>query len=269
MILQAYLCKRFRLMNELIIHCEDSAIPLIINWNNALSHVREGVVLIVGQTDKLSPSQVDTAFKLLSVDEQERAQKMHKDEQRITFIVNHAVNRIFLSTLSNENPSSIRILKEPNGKPYAEPPYPFFNLSDSTTFFLQGYAYTPLGVDVEYIDPQMNYEPIAGRFFTLREIRHIHRSGRNWFFKYWTRKEALLKATGLGMIDSLHCLEVVTGVNILKNRCTERLALSKTGYHSIKSILVHPFYLSVATQPKTHIMGICNLNLETLSEILA
>ncbi|MEJ5303614.1 MAG: 4'-phosphopantetheinyl transferase superfamily protein [Bacteroidales bacterium] len=256
-------------MNELIIHCEDSSIPPAIAWNEALSHVREGIVLIAGQTDKLSPSLVDAAFALLSVDEQERAQKMRKDEQRITYIVNHAINRLFLSNLSSENPRSIRILKEPNGKPYAEPPYPFFNLSDSASFFLQGYASTPLGVDIEYIDPQMDYEPIAGRFFTLREIRHIHRSGRNWFFKYWTRKEALLKATGLGTIDSLHCMEVVTGVNILNNRCTERMALPQTGYHSIKSFLIAPFYISVASQPKTPIRGICNLSLETLSEILA
>lgn len=86
-------------MNELIIHCEDSSIPPAIAWNEALSHVREGIVLIAGQTDKLSPSLVDAAFALLSVDEQERAQKMRKDEQRITYIVNHAINRLFLSEL--------------------------------------------------------------------------------------------------------------------------------------------------------------------------
>ncbi len=256
-------------MKELVIHCEDSAPPPALDWNEALTLTQDGIVLVYGNTQGLPASIIDTAFLLLSQGEQERAQKMRRDEQRTTFIINHALNRLFLSNFSDENPRNIKIFQESGGKPYAEQPYPFFNLSDSWTAFLQGYAPVPLGVDIEYIDPQMEYEPIAGRFFTLREIRHILRSGRPWFFKYWTRKEALLKATGLGIIDSLHCLEVVTGVNILGQLCSERLPLPKTGYYSVKSFLFQEYYLSVASEHKKPINGICQLNSHRLAEIFA
>lgn len=268
--MRAYLCSMiFNSMKELVIHCEDSGLPPKINWNEALTSAHEGIVLVYGNTQGMPASVTDVAFALLSADEQERAQKLRKEEQRTTFIINHALNRLFLSSLSGENPRNIKIVQESGGKPYAEQPYPFFNLSDSGTAFLQGYAPVSLGVDIEYIDPQMEYEPIAGRFFTLREIRHILRSGRPWFFKYWTRKEALLKATGLGIIDSLHCIEVITGVNILGQRCAERLPLPETGYYSVKSFPLHEYYLSVASLHNKPISSICLLNSQRLAEIFA
>lgn len=256
-------------MNELIIHCEDTPLPPAIAWKDIPTFSGWGIVLIMGQTDDLTPSAIDKAFIFLSKEEQEKAQKLRREEQRITFIINHALHRLVLSSYTGEKPQNIAILQEPQGKPFAQEPYPHFNLSDSATAFLQGYAPQPLGVDLEFIDPDMDYEAIAGRFFTLREIRHIHRSGRPWFFKYWTRKEALLKATGHGIIDSLHCIEVVTGINILGQRCRNRLPLPGHGYFSIQSFPVSSFYISAATAHKNRIQGLCRLTHHEIEEILA
>ncbi len=254
-------------MKELIIHCEDSPKPPTLTWDEAISAVHKGVVLIFGNAQGLPTSVTESAFNLLSPNEQERALKMRKEEQRITLIINHALNRLFLSHFSDEAPPKIKILTESTGKPYTVAPYPSFNLSDSATAFLQGYAPYSLGVDLEFMDPQIEYEPIAGRFFTIREIRHILKSGSPWFFKYWTRKEAFLKATGLGIIDSLQCIEVVTGINILNSRCIQILPQSETGYFSIKSFIVEPFYISVALPHRGMIQGICQLDITMITEL--
>lgn len=256
-------------MNELIIHCEDSPLPPAIAWKDISTLYGQGIVLIMGQTNGLNPSATDKAFSFLSDEEQERAQKLRREEQRITFIINHALQRLVLSSFTSEKPQNIIIQQESRGKPFASAPYPHFNLSDSASAFLQGYAPHSLGVDLEFIDPDMDYEAIAGRFFTLREIRHIHRSGRPWFFKYWTRKEALLKATGQGIIDSLHCIEVITGINILGQRCLNRLPLPVHGYFSIQSFPMSSFYISAATAHKDRIQGICRLTPYEIEEILA
>ncbi|MGC8865891.1 MAG: 4'-phosphopantetheinyl transferase family protein [Bacteroidales bacterium] len=256
-------------MNELIIHCEDTSLPPAIVWKEVLMLSRKGIAIILGETEGIADSTLKSAFSKLSKEEQERAQKMRREDQRITFIINHALLRLMLSSVTGERPQNILIQQDPQGKPFAPEPFPHFNLSDSGTVFLQGYAPHPLGVDLELIDPDMDYEPIAGRFFTLREIRHIHRSGRPWFFKYWTRKEALLKATGQGIIDSLHCIEVVTGINLMGQRCRSHLPLPDRGYFSIQSFPISSFYVSAASAHKDRIEGICRLTRHEIEEILS
>jgi 4'-phosphopantetheinyl transferase len=69
-----------------------------------------------------------------------------------------------------------------------------------------------VGIDVEYMNRDINVLELANRFFSKREIEKISslpEGLRNYaFFRCWTRKEAYLKAKGKGLFIELHRFEV-------------------------------------------------------------
>lgn len=89
----------------------------------------------------------------------------------------------------------------PHGKPSlpAGGP-PWFNLSHSggqACIALSTQA--EIGVDIERHTPAMPPAfPAAGGVFTAHERAHMARNGASGFYRIWTRKEAVLKALGLG-----------------------------------------------------------------------
>jgi 4'-phosphopantetheinyl transferase len=72
-----------------------------------------------------------------------------------------------------------------------------------------------IGVDIEKEDPQFHATNIAARYFCERERHEIARgdeqAGHRAFFQLWTAKEAVLKATGLGLTLELSKLEIGLG----------------------------------------------------------
>jgi 4'-phosphopantetheinyl transferase len=60
-----------------------------------------------------------------------------------------------------------------------------------------------LGIDVEHIRPESAGENIATRYFSAREVGELRslppQARVQAFFDCWTRKEAYVKATGMGL----------------------------------------------------------------------
>jgi 4'-phosphopantetheinyl transferase len=69
-----------------------------------------------------------------------------------------------------------------------------------------------VGVDIEYVKEDFEYQEVAERFFSAREIvamRGLPVSlQRQAFFKCWTSKEAFLKAKGTGLSGALDVVEI-------------------------------------------------------------
>ena len=65
----------------------------------------------------------------------------------------------------------------------------------------------PIGVDVEHVDSRRQLLAIARRFFAEEEHAHLERCSLDertaLFHQWWTRKEAVLKATGVGLRGGL------------------------------------------------------------------
>ncbi len=75
-----------------------------------------------------------------------------------------------------------------------------FNISHSSQFVICAIAYgAKIGIDVERIRPVVVDDFL--REFTGQELANIHRSSNKYtaFFNYWTKKEAVLKAEGVGL----------------------------------------------------------------------
>ncbi len=85
-------------------------------------------------------------------------------------------------------------------KPYLNGKDIAFNISHSSGLVLCAFSDTiKIGVDVEKVRP-INIEEFS-KVFTGQELHRIYHSTDQYleFFTYWTKKEALLKAEGLGL----------------------------------------------------------------------
>jgi 4'-phosphopantetheinyl transferase len=79
-----------------------------------------------------------------------------------------------------------------------------FNLSHAQDWFALAVSKTrAVGIDIEYSGTPRNCEAIAQSFFSVPEQRQLHQlpAGERAaaFLALWTRKEALLKACGVGL----------------------------------------------------------------------
>ena len=82
------------------------------------------------------------------------------------------------------------------GKPYL-PLGPFFNLSHSGTYVVLGVSEHEIGVDIEQIAPFD--DRVARRCYTEKELAWLYaQNNTEAFYRLWTAKESIMKATGLG-----------------------------------------------------------------------
>lgn len=109
-----------------------------------------------------------------------------------------------LSEARNDGKLNLIIETTPSGKPYLKD-YPslFFNLSHTDNLILIAIADSLVGVDVEKNERNADKEAIIKHFFSEREQQSFfsqpEKLRQQAFVKGWTRKEAILKATGEGL----------------------------------------------------------------------
>lgn len=154
----------------------------------------------------LDADQVRQCTLQLSPDELLRADRYRIERNRRRFIVARATLRQLLGRCLAVGPDAIRFGYARNGKPFIAGPATDvqFNVSHAHERALyaisRNYA---LGVDIEYLNRDVDYSGLARRFFTRHEYSELQRipeSGRKHaFLTCWTRKEAVIKATGDGL----------------------------------------------------------------------
>lgn len=151
---------------------------------------------------------------LLSEDEAARAERFLNPVLGREFVAARAGLRLILAAYAGAPAAALRFAEGPRGKPRLVPPAgPVlqFNLSHSAGLAALGVATgVEIGVDIEARRP---VEPgVAERFFAPGErLRLGGLAGEEWtagFFRCWTRKEALIKATGDGLCLPLDGFEV-------------------------------------------------------------
>ena len=145
-----------------------------------------------------------------------------------------------LKTYYNIQDVEIGILS--NRKPYLKRQNLHFNISHSKDLVACAIAEYPLGIDIEYNDPKVSYHDFTFQM-TSNEIQEIQdaEDKMNGFFTYWTRKEAVIKAHGAGMMLPLDSFEVVNDECIIEDE-----------KFFIKKIFIHEDYHSyiASSDPK-------------------
>jgi 4'-phosphopantetheinyl transferase len=169
----------------------------------------------VADLDRLAPRLGD-AEAFLSPEEAARARRFRFPRDRTRYVIQRGVLRLLLGRYTARDPGGLDIRCDPNGKPYlagGENGHPCrFSMSDSSG--LAVFALGPqesLGVDMEEIRdlPEMN--DIVSRHFTAREREAFLSCPESrrllLFYRFWTRKEAVLKALGEGLLIPLDSVE--------------------------------------------------------------
>ena len=164
-----------------------------------------------------SDSHIEHLQKDLSSEELARAGKFKFERDRKRYIVAHGELRHILGHYLRVDPSRLKFLAGPQGKPEllstVEAKPPCFNLSHSASAALIGVTDgRRIGIDIEYIHREFDRLELAARFFAPGEVAKLQRLPSalqpQAFFNCWTRKEAYIKAQGLGLQLPLKDFEV-------------------------------------------------------------
>lgn len=145
---------------------------------------------------------------LLSSDEQDRLARYASAARAAQFVTGRGALRLILAGLVGLPPSDLRFTENERGKPaLADHGGYHFNVAHAKERVLIAVTRVgPVGVDLEAIRPIARREQIARRWFSdedIAQLRQAARDGRDdpdaAFLRLWTRKEALLKAWGIGL----------------------------------------------------------------------
>jgi 4'-phosphopantetheinyl transferase len=153
----------------------------------------------------VSMDQLQHYAQTLSIDEQARAARFKFPHHRDRFIAARGILRTLLSKYLNQSPASFKFSYSDRGKPLLDNPLQF-NVSHSEDLALYAFTYDrSIGIDVEVIRSVENLEGLTQRFFCPSEHQAIAQLPpevqHKLFFRYWTCKEAYLKATGEGLSE--------------------------------------------------------------------
>ncbi len=144
--------------------------------------------------------------ELLSPEERERAERFGAAADRETFVITRAILRTILGRHLGQAPRRVRFRSGPQGKPILEEAGDAdlrFNVSHSGGVAALALTRSRrVGIDVEQIRPDFPWREVAGSVFTRRELAAFDAIPPDRqpqaFFGGWTRKEAFVKARGLG-----------------------------------------------------------------------
>lgn len=175
-----------------------------------------GQVHLWQQTLAVTPARLRQLGALLSPDEQQKASRFCREQSRQQYAVSRGSLRLILSRYMMIEPQEIRFGYGPQGKPFLANDIGMtidFNLSHSGQLVLIAIGRDrSLGIDLEQVRTATDIVALSEQCFSPDECRLLtayppdqkHRV----FFQLWTCKEALLKATGVGLRDIEH-IEIV------------------------------------------------------------
>jgi 4'-phosphopantetheinyl transferase len=181
---------------------------------------------------------------VLSADEWARAGQFRFQRHRGRFMAARTALRRLLSHYGNCPPEALRFGLAIAGKPYLHPaadlPDIRFNVSHSEGHAL--FAFTlgrEIGVDIECQRSSCDLRLLARDHFSPREIRALESfppdAQMGAFFRCWSRKEACIKAVGLGLQIPLDSFSVSLGETPEPNRIeVHRQQLSIRAAHPIE-----------------------------------
>jgi 4'-phosphopantetheinyl transferase len=160
---------------------------------------------------------------MLSTEENVQADRFMFERDRIRYIASHAGLRVRLAACCETSPETLVFSAGSRGKPFlSNASIPIeFNLSHSG---VQAAIVIALerqcGVDIEKVRAEVSHETIATRFFCEREqawLQSLPQENRSQgFFRLWSTKEAILKASGNGLstpLDAVDTTDVLEGIS--------------------------------------------------------
>lgn len=164
----------------------------------------------------------------LNEDERNKANRFYNAVDQQRYIAYCSIFKIILAFFSKKEIQNIKFDVKANKKPFlADCPGLHFNMAHAEDFAVLALSNTEVGIDIEYIDKTFEFEMLIPEVICKSEIPLLENSSskQHDFYTSWTRKEALVKATGQGIDNCFKEIPTVDGVhNTLLNN-------TNAGYH--------------------------------------
>lgn len=156
-----------------------------------------------------SAQDVGRLAAVLSDDERRAAARFAARAHRDRYVVQRAMMRCLLARYADAEPHELRFARGPRGKPSLVGGGGLeFSLSHADDVALLAVAREiGLGVDIERLDAAIEHASLAPIVLAPAEVSAC--TDRRAFLRIWCRKEACLKATGVGLLDDLTTVSVV------------------------------------------------------------
>ena len=140
-------------------------------------------------------------------EEAQAARLRHPQHQRTWITVRSALRQILAAELRCD-PLTLVFDHNAYGKPYLPGMPLHFNVSHSGDLGLIAVSRThELGIDLEHHRPHLNPADIFPRTFAPEEVCYLEtltgQAQKDAFYRLWVRKEAVIKALGRGLSQSL------------------------------------------------------------------
>ena len=169
--------------------------------------------------DKVNAERLAGCRRLLSAEEAAQADRFFFEKDRRLYLVARAMLRTVLSGCLKCDPRGLVFRRNGYGKPFLAGPAgsPLqFNLSHSGGLAVCAVTLDhEIGVDVEDRERRVEELELARRFFAPAEAGALEPLPavvrRDAFFRYWTLKEAYIKARGMGLSMPLESFIVSFG----------------------------------------------------------
>jgi len=167
---------------------------------------REPMTIMIDHGEKnIKRSCLITMETLLSHEEHERRSKYLRTKDQRDYLIRTAILRELLGIILNEDATSLKFLRNHNGKPFlASSAKIQFNVTHSSSLTLIAFHQNQMvGIDVERINEDLNWGPIVDRWFPTTVRSQLYTLPLEYqtkkFFELWCRFEAVLKCNGVGI----------------------------------------------------------------------
>ena len=199
-------------------------------------NIKEGDVHIWRYAVDEKEYHAEKSNPLLSDEEKERCNRYVNEAEKIRYTCNHRFVRKVLSKYLSIPASQIKFNLSEMGKPFLKNSNIYFNYSYRTTFGLLAISNNrEIGVDIEKMKTLHDLKTFCDFSFSDKEKELIFNSSEENFeetlFTFWTFKEAIIKAIGVGLNTDLTQIDLSP---FIKSEFYE-LTFNKTAY-TIKEI---------------------------------
>jgi 4'-phosphopantetheinyl transferase len=159
-------------------------------------------------------NETDRCRDLLTGEELGRAEKFINPADSNRFILSRGLLRRILADCLQTEPTELRFTRAAQGKPFLEDGNLAFNVSHSRDRLLIAVtAGREVGIDIEFRRAGLNMQSIAKRWFAPEEQTFFQglEKPEEGFFDIWAKKEAYVKALGIGIYKELNTFAVPLG----------------------------------------------------------
>lgn len=204
---------------------------------------------------KISDFQALDYLSFLSTEEIMRAEKYLTSADKIRHLISRVILKRLLARFLDMNVEQIKWGYGKNGKLFlcTNPDFQF-NIAHSSDLFVIGFTLgMEIGVDVESLNRTPNIAALENEVFSANELHYFQQlplsQKRAVFIQTWTRKEAMLKASGDGLTQAMNKLEVAfLNEQHFTLETTAECTENKTGWFLESATLLNDYRVAVAVK---------------------